>query len=72
MHLGNDNRAGGLPYDGLLDNSRLWSRARSDAEIVALAGGAVPVPEPSTLALAALAALALLGLLAHGHRRRRA
>ncbi|MCH8046853.1 MAG: LamG domain-containing protein [Planctomycetes bacterium] len=43
IRLGNDNRAAGLPYDGLLDNSRLWSRALSDEEIISLADGAVPM-----------------------------
>ena len=68
MFLTRDARIGATQFDGLLDNTRIWTRALSQSEIEALAAGAVPVPEPSSMVLVMIA----LGGLAAGRRRRRA
>jgi hypothetical protein len=69
LRLGNDNRAGGLPFNGLLDNSRIWGRALSDGEIVELANGGSPVPEPGSTALIAAALVVCAGAAARRGRK---
>ncbi len=47
MFLGRDSRTGSTRFDGQLDNTRIWTRALSAAEIGDLAAGATVVPERS-------------------------
>lgn len=41
MFLTRDSRTGGTQFDGLIDNTRVWSRALTEEEISALAAGAM-------------------------------
>lgn len=68
MYLGRDSRTDTTRFDGNLDNTRIWSRALTEAEIQSLATGATPVPEPGSIILLVLGAL---GLTVCGVRRRR-
>lgn len=43
MYLGRDSRTGATRFDGLLDETRIWSRALTESEIAALAAGEVPL-----------------------------
>lgn len=62
MYLGRDSRNGSTRPDGQLDNTRIWGRALSSAEIGALAAGANVVPEPSGLALFLCGSMAMAAL----------